>query len=58
MDAILLHVFQAEPMGVEQVFGWIQTLLTQIGVWEFLGTIIKVGLLITASTWAIKMFRG
>lgn len=45
-------------MEIQEVFGWVKTLLTEIGVWDTLGTIIQVGLLVSATTFAIRVLRG
>jgi hypothetical protein len=43
---------------MEEIFGWIQVLLTQLGVWAYLTAIIKVLMVLGASTAVFKFLRG
>lgn len=45
-------------MEMSEIFGWIQTLLTALGVWGMLTGIIKTMMVLSASAWVFKMLRG
>lgn len=45
-------------MDVNEIFGWIQTLLTALGVWGMLTGILKAIMVISASAFVFKMLRG
>lgn len=45
-------------MDIGEIFGWVQTLLTQLGVWDFLGTVLKIAMVVTVTGFVLKQLRG
>jgi hypothetical protein len=45
-------------MTVEEIFGWIQTLLTALGVWGMLTGVLKAMMVVSASAMVFKILRG
>jgi hypothetical protein len=43
---------------INEIFGWIQTLLVKLGVWDMLGFVIQTMLVVTISLFLIRMFRS
>jgi hypothetical protein len=45
-------------MEMADLFGWVKTLLTEIGVWTTLTAALRVVMVLIASAWVIKFLRG
>lgn len=45
-------------MEIGELFGWVQTVLEQLGVWTTLGVLVKMMLVVTATTFVFRWFRG
>lgn len=45
-------------MSMAEIFGWVQTLLVALGVWDVLSAALQVIMVVAASTFVFRMLRG
>lgn len=45
-------------MDMAEIFGWVRTLLTQLGVWDTLSAVMQVMMVVAASMFVFKWLRG
>lgn len=45
-------------MSIEQMFGYMQLALTQIGVWGYLQTTVQVAFILGATGYLLRFFRS
>lgn len=47
-----------DSAGVGELLGWVRTILTQLGIWDFLSVFMQVTILLALTGRAIAFLRG